>query len=128
MASLTAENTLLRSGLEIFADELEALRLECARLRSERDTYAARVAANERAYHRATTTITPVARFVFENHVNAEKAKGTDCPILLSPLSECASVTVSTTCGHVFDTTAFKMWNKSHCPVCRASVSATHTF
>ena len=128
MTSLTEENTILRSGLQIFADELEAMRTECTRLRLERDTYAARVAANERAAHRTITTTVTTARFAFENHVNAEKAKGMDCPILLSPLSDCASVTVSTTCGHAFDTTAFKMWNKGHCPVCRAPVSVTHTF
>ena len=73
-------------------------------------------------------TMTIPARFIYENHVTAEKTKGTKCPILMSPLQTCTSVTVSTTCGHIFDTGAFATWNNTHkkCPVCRVPVESTY--
>ena len=78
----------------------------------------------------ASITMTIPARFIYENHVTAEKAKGTECPILMSPLQTCPSVTVSTTCGHIFDTGAFATWNNTHkkCPVCRVPVESTYIF
>ena len=135
MTSLSEENIVLRSGLEIFAAELETLRVECARLRAERDAHQRNsqeaISRMWKAQQKtASTSATAPPRFVFENHVVAEKTKGTDCPILMSPLSDCGSVTVSTTCGHIFDTAAFKVWNKDHkeCPVCRVCVGSTHVF
>ncbi len=141
MTSLSEENLILRQGLQIFASEMEQIRAEnarleaeaavahnvanlqaeCARLRAERNTAI-------RALRAKTPTVVP--RYILENHVAAEKAKRTDCPILMVPLSECDSVTVSTVCGHIFDTDAFKTWSKDHreCAVCRTIVGDTATF
>jgi hypothetical protein len=136
MTSLSEENLILRQGLQIFASEMEQIRAEnarleahnvanlqaeCARLRAERNTAI-------RALRAKTPTVVP--RYILENHVAAEKAKRTDCPILMVPLSECDSVTVSTACGHIFDTDAFKTWSKDHreCAVCRTIVGDTATF
>ena len=136
MTSLSEENTLLRRGLEIFASELEQVRSENARLEAERvlshelthlRAECARL-RKERNAARHKPAVASIPRFILENHVSAEKAKRTECPMLMVPLSECRSVTVSTVCGHIFDTEAFKTWNRDHCAVCRTQIGETAVF
>ena len=144
LETLRAKHAILRSEYareHVLAEELIYLRAQCAQLRAElrgvarqaiADMYlevteALRVVEEEGDAEAEAETIP--ARRIFENHVLTEKAKGTECPILLCPLHECASVTVSTTCGHIFDAESFISWNKTHmdCPVCRVPVESTCT-
>jgi hypothetical protein len=67
-----------------------------------------------------------IPKYVYENHVIAEKSKGTECPISMTPLSEITLITV-TNCFHIFDTPSFNDWYKTNkkCPVCRVCVEFT---
>jgi len=148
LETLRAKHAILRSEYareHVLAEELIHLRAQYAQLRAElrgvarqsiasmylEVTEALRAAEEERDAEAETEaeTETIPARRIFENHVATEKAKGTECPILLCPLHECASVTVSSTCGHIFDAESFLLWNKTHmdCPVCRVPVESTCT-
>ena len=132
MTSLSEENNLLRRGLEIFASELEQIRSEKARLESHSVLIAhlRKECARLRTERNALRSAAVIPKFILENHVAAEKAKGAECPMLMVPLSECRSVTVSTVCGHIFDTEAFKTWNRDHreCAVCRTQIGDTAVF
>jgi hypothetical protein len=143
LETLRATHAILRSEYareHVLAEELAYLRAQCAQLRADRDTQRSisRQAITD-MYLGATTRITTAlsaaaevtpARHIFENHITAEKTKGTECSILLTPLRDSASVTVSTTCGHIFDTIAFTTWNATHteCPVCRTPITLTYIF
>lgn len=75
------------------------------------------------------TDACPWPFFVYENHVNAEIAKGTECPITMVPLASCAYVNVSMNCGHIYETGAIQSWThvtgrtSSSCPTCRAPIA-----
>jgi len=72
-------------------------------------------------------TISPqIPKYVYENHVMAEKSKGTDCPISMTPLSELKSVTV-VNCFHIFDSDSLSSWIKTNnnCPICRNKIIST---
>lgn len=156
--SLSEENTLLRQELQhvatemdilrathailrseyarehVLADELVRTRILCTQLRADQRNMARQAITDmylgaTRITAALSATVTP-ARHIFENHIAAEKAKGTECAILLTPLKDSASVTVSTTCGHIFDTAAFTTWHTMHteCAVCRTPVTSTYVF
>jgi hypothetical protein len=67
-----------------------------------------------------------IPKYVYENHVIAEKGKGTECPISMTALSEIKLITV-TNCFHIFDAESFNDWYKTNkkCPVCRMCVEFT---
>lgn len=149
LETLRATHAILRSEYareHVLAEELIHLRAQCAQLRAELRGVARQAIAN--MYLEVTEALRAVeaeaeaeeeeeeeeeaipARHIFENHVATEKAKGSECAILLTPLKDSASVTVSTTCGHIFDTAAFMTWNTTNteCPVCRTPVTSTYIF
>lgn len=143
LETLRATHAILRSEYareHVLAEELIHLRAQCAQLRAElrgvarqaiTDMYLEVTEALRAAEAEGEEEEDAVpARHIFENHVATEKAKGSECAILLAPLKDSASVTVSTTCGHIFDTAAFMTWNTTNteCPVCRTPVTSTYIF
>jgi hypothetical protein len=145
LETLRATHAILRSEYareHVLAEELIHLRAQYAQVRAELRSVARQSIAS--MYLEVTEALRAVeveaereeeeeaapARHIFENHVAAEKAKGSECAILLTPLKDSASVTVSTTCGHIFDTAAFTTWNTTNteCPVCRTPVTSTYIF
>lgn len=63
--------------------------------------------------------------FVYENHVSAEQAKGTQCPITMTDLKDCEAITLIKDCFHIFDKNALAQWFTTHdeCPTCRTKIT-----
>jgi hypothetical protein len=68
--------------------------------------------------------------FVYQNHVQVERSKGTECPITMMPLTDMPNVAVNPTCGHIFEPAALTNWittcrEKGElplCPTCRIAI------
>ena len=63
--------------------------------------------------------------FVYENHVSAEQAKGTQCPITMTDLKDCEAISLIKDCFHIFDKNALAQWFTTHdeCPTCRTKIT-----
>jgi len=71
-----------------------------------------------------------IPRIVYENHVSAEKAKDSKCPITMNDLKDCNSLTLIKDCFHIFDKDALVAWCNTHnvCPTCRKPIHTTMEF
>jgi hypothetical protein len=78
---------------------------------------------------REGTDSCPWPFFVYENHVKAEIAKGSECPITMTSLALCKVVNVSMNCGHIYENKAIVAWTNvtgaenAKCPSCRSSIA-----
>jgi hypothetical protein len=64
--------------------------------------------------------------FVYKNHASAEAAKGTQCPITMTDLKDCQTISLIKDCFHIFDKTALAQWLTNHndCPTCRTKMTS----
>jgi len=71
----------------------------------------------------------PWPYFVYSNHAKVELDKGTECPITMVPLSSCKRVSVSMSCGHIYESKAITAWTNvtgahdAKCPTCRTPIA-----
>jgi hypothetical protein len=66
-----------------------------------------------------------VPLFVYENHLFAEQAKGTQCAITMTELKMCTEVALIKDCFHIFEKHALLQWHQTNqiCPSCRTAIT-----
>jgi hypothetical protein len=123
------KRTIPETDIERVQDQIALLRirLELSNLDSESESDSSSDSSSddgEGADHSPHVNQT-IPLFVYENHVSAEQAKGTQCPITMTELRDCNAITLIKDCFHIFDKTALAQWFTTHddCPTCRTKIT-----